>query len=172
MIYFDGLLLRANRAEKSSSTIFRAFVSGIPPLVKADIDFTVNTELLNHITRTAYLPTFFNNISDRFTIIQMLPEVSSHYIDIILNDDYYEAYVIDAPYGFHNCYIGDKSLIDRLVEKLNAGKIVFILTKIAIVYEIKVRELCQHGAIINTEITRTALVAKLGFLLANVGLLV
>lgn len=98
----------------------------------------------------------------------MLPEISCYFIDLVLNDDYYQAYIIDAPFGFHNHSLKEKTFVERLEEKMKDNKIVLILTKAVMASEHILKKLISLGAIVNTEITRTAAVAKMGFLLGNV----
>lgn len=160
--------MRGNRSLKMDSSMFNGFGSTIPPLVEGDINLTVNTEIINQIKKTSPVPIFQLELSNKFCVINLLPDTSQKYIEQMLSDKTNRAIIINGLHGFSDKLVGDRKLSYILTNKLRNEVHVIILLSRDDSGDITLERLKDHGAILLSEITRTSTIMKTSFLLANV----
>ena len=161
-------LYRGNRTIKNDCSKFNGFGSTISSLVSLDIDFKVRTNLINQIKHTEKEPTFRNKLSDEFICLPMHPETSELYLESAFEDDYFKAYILDCSHGFFDKMVNGERLSSRLIKELKDGKLVIIKTKHLEYNHDSLDDIERNGGLVLSEITMTALCAKVSYILANV----
>lgn len=126
-LYFNGRLLRGNRARKQNAYLFDAFDSpNYPWLGRADIHVELNETLLWHPKGAEQ----FQLACDSDThvgILQLFPGINAQWIEPALNQPM-NAYILRT-YGTGNGPDADHVLLDTLARATAQGKLIVNLTQ-------------------------------------------
>lgn len=126
-LYFNGRLMRGNRARKQNAYLFDAFDSpNFPWLGRADINIELNDLLL---LKPENKPEFHLECSEDTLvgIVQLFPGITAQWLETVLNQPQ-KAFIMRT-YGTGNGPDGDPVLLDTLKKTTDAGKIIVNLTQ-------------------------------------------
>jgi L-asparaginase len=105
-IYFNGRLLRGNRAKKRESSQFDAFDSENFPYL-AEIGVNIDYNFLNiHIPKPRKLPEFFKKINNNVAILKLFPGINKEFINNFFNQNSLKGVVLET-YGSGNAPSND-----------------------------------------------------------------
>ena len=126
-LYFNGRLMRGNRARKQNAYLFDAFDSpNFPWLGRADI----NIELSEYLLLKPEGQPEFHLECDSHThvgILQLFPGITADFIEAALNQPM-KAFIMRT-YGTGNGPDGDHALLSVLKKATDAGKVIVNLTQ-------------------------------------------
>lgn len=172
-IYFQGLLLRGNRAKKLSSEEFNAFTSpNYPPLARVGVHITWAHHHINHInyiTREGNLTPYYKMGSD-VVVLRLFPGITEDTIKGILHIPSLKAVVLET-YGAGNAMTYDWFLaalsdaVKRGITIVNVTQCLGGSVEMGI-YETGNR-LSKAGVIGSKDMTTEATIVKLMFLLGQ-----
>ncbi|WP_062270526.1 asparaginase [Endozoicomonas arenosclerae] len=126
-LYFNGRLMRGNRARKQNAYLFDAFDSpNFPWLGRADINIELSDYLL---LKPDSKPEFHLECAEdtQVGILQLFPGITADWIEAALNQPV-QAFIIRT-YGTGNAPDGDQALLDTLKKATDNGKIIVNLTQ-------------------------------------------
>ncbi len=126
-LYFNGRLMRGNRARKQNAYLFDAFDSpNFPWLGRADINIELSEYLL---LKPAKKPEFMLDCdsNSNVAILQLFPGITADFVEATLNQPF-KAFIMRT-YGTGNGPDGDQALLDALKKATDSGKIIVNLTQ-------------------------------------------
>jgi lysophospholipase len=168
-IFFNNKLLRGNRSRKISSTKFDGFNSTIPPLIKDDINFTINSDVF--LSRKIHKSLeVWSELSDEWIFIKLTPLTLENALKNIFNQAKFRCIIIDSKSGFDSCY-NDCFLLDQCKEMIENGKIILMLTNFEEENNAQIDkvhcELRSLGVVMDNSITIPAALGKVSVLLGK-----
>lgn len=127
-IYFDNLLMRANRTSKVNSNNFRAFRSeNFPALADAGINIIYHDELIRKPEDWELIP-IFHKISDtRVSILKIHPGITPGVVEDIICGENTRAVIIET-YGSGNAP-SSQWFLDLIRKATSQGKILLNITQ-------------------------------------------
>ena len=168
-IYFNHKLLRGNRTKKTTSTKFDGFDSTIPPLVRTDINLTINSEVF--LSRKIHKSLeVWPHLSDEWVFIKQTPLTTQSFLQRVFAQTIFRCVIFDSKSGFDSCY-ADFFLLNQCKQLIEDGKIILMLTNFEEENNEQVdrvhRELVNLGVVMDNSITIAAALAKVAVLLGN-----
>lgn len=169
-IYFQGLLLRGNRAKKLSSEEFNAFTSpNYPPLARVGVHITWAHHHINHISNEEHITPFYR-MGTNVVVLRLFPGITKETIEGILSIPSLRGVVLET-YGAGNAMTYDWFL-NALHKAVKRGIIIVNVTQCLGgsvemgIYETG-NQLSKAGVIGSKDMTTEATVVKLMFLLGQ-----
>ncbi len=169
-IYFQGLLLRGNRAKKLSSEEFNAFTSpNYPPLARVGVHITWAHHHINHISNEEHIRPFYR-MGTNVVVLRLFPGITKETIEGILSIPSLRGVVLET-YGAGNAMTYDWFL-NALHKAVKRGIIIVNVTQCLGgsvemgIYETG-NQLSKAGVIGSKDMTTEATVVKLMFLLGQ-----
>ena len=127
-VYFDCLLMRANRTSKMSSDNFNAFGSpNFPPLTEAGITIRYNTSLIRRPADPDAGPVFKTALDTRVSILKIHPGITPEVVGDILCGPGTRAVIIET-YGSGNAPSA-KWFLDMVIRAHSMGKVLLNVTQ-------------------------------------------
>lgn len=127
-VYFDCLLMRANRTSKMSSDNFNAFGSpNFPPLAQAGITIRYNSALIRKPSRPDALPVFKTRLDTRVSILKIHPGITPDVVSDILCGEGTRAVIVET-YGSGNAPSA-KWFLDMVEKAHEMGKVLLNVTQ-------------------------------------------
>ncbi len=169
-IFFQNLLLRANRTTKYNSEYFNAFTSAnFPPLAEAGI--TINYNMAN-VGSVVHEGEFRVNkeLSDDVAVLKIFPGITPEVVSAILNIKNLKGVVMES-YGAGNA-LTEGWFVELLRDAVNRGIVILNVTQCAAgsvdmsLYETG-RGLLEIGIISGGDMTFEAAITKLKLVLAG-----
>lgn len=168
-IFFDNLLLRANKSRKVQNSKFTAFKSeNYPPLAIAGITIEYNESVI------LPMPTkklrVYTELDSRVLIIKIFPGISQEYLNCIFQIDDLQAIIIET-YGAGNVPM-DEYFLKILNQAVQKDKIIYNVSQCnggrvkQSLYD-SGHQLNRIGVIGGSDITSESAVTKLMFLLSK-----
>ncbi len=169
-IYFQGLLLRGNRAKKLSSEEFNAFTSpNYPPLARVGVHITWAHHHINRITHEGQITPYYN-MGAEVVVMRLFPGITQATIEGILHIPSLRGVVLET-YGAGNAMTYDWFL-SALHNAVRRGIVIVNVTQClggAVemgIYETG-NQLSKAGVIGSKDMTTEATIVKLMFLLGQ-----
>ena len=169
-IYFQGSLLRGNRAKKLSSEEFHAFTSpNYPPLARVGVHITWAYHHINHITHEGPITPYYEMGRD-IVVLRLFPGITRETIEGILHIPSLRGVVLET-YGAGNAMTYDWFL-SALHDAVARGIIIVNVTQCLGgsvemgIYETG-NQLSKAGVIGSHDMTTEATIVKLMFLLGQ-----
>lgn len=101
-IFFDNILMRANRSRKINAENFRAFKSeNFPPLAEAGISIRYDSRLIRYPESWSKPPVFHKNLDTRVSILKIHPGITPQVVRNILCGPETRAVIMET-YGAGN----------------------------------------------------------------------
>ncbi len=169
VIYFNGLLLRGNRAKKVESTHFDAFkTENYPVLAHAGVTIEYNKKALYRNSTTS-LKTH-RKMDANVMVVRLFPGLSEGLLNKLLFNDEVEGLIIES-FGAGNMYSDDwfikllRELSDKNVPVLNvsqceSGRVLSGIYSSSAAFE-------ENGVVNGADMTIEAAVTKMQFLCSN-----
>lgn len=153
---------------KTDSNKFNGFESILPPIIEDDIHLRVNVH--QRIMARERRPTIFQPfLSDRVALIQISGSFELGFAELTLKDPFYRGYVVEC-----RCALNSNAETIKLaafLEQAVARRAVVVLLlreSRAIAESSTVLKLKSRGVIVADNVTRSAALMKLAFLLGRV----
>lgn len=169
-IYFQGSLLRGNRAKKLSSEEFNAFTSpNYPPLARVGVHITWAHHHINYIQNRGTLRPNYSMSYD-VAVLKLFPGISQRIVESILSIPSLRGVVLET-YGAGNAMTYDwflsalKQAVDRGVVIVNVTQCLGGFVEMGI-YETG-NSLSRVGVVGSRDMTTEATIVKLMFLLGQ-----
>ncbi|CAI2368397.1 unnamed protein product [Moneuplotes crassus] len=170
MIFFDGILLRGNRACKESSTLLRAFnTPNIDPLAVFNVFLKFNDGLIRKRPDKSKKFSVFEDLNSKISTIYMHPMISE---EIFLGSFKRAEAIIIQTYGMGNFPLKRKGMIKIIEDAIHTyGKTVVIVSQCrkgfvkgayASGYELE-----KKGVILAEDMTLEAVICKLSYILGK-----
>lgn len=169
-IYFNGRLLRGNRARKRESSQFDAFDSeNYPYLAEIGVHIDYN---IRHIRYGSGEPRFYNALSDAVSVLSLFPGINRAILRKHLLHESTRG-VILLTYGSGNAPSADW-FIETLKEGIDSGKAVLNITqctggRVTMGKYASSRRLLDIGVLSGADMTPEAAVGKMMWALAQPG---
>ncbi|MGN0190859.1 MAG: asparaginase [Candidatus Cryptobacteroides sp.] len=127
-VYFDCLLMRANRTSKVSSDNFNAFGSpNCPPLAEAGITIRYNTSLIRKPVDWNVAPVFRTALDTRVSILKIHPGITPEVVSDILCGEGTRAVILET-YGSGNAPSA-RWFLDMVTKAHSMGKVLLNVTQ-------------------------------------------
>jgi L-asparaginase len=169
-IYFDAVLLRANRSKKVESIQFDAFESeNYPKLAEAGVEIKYNTKFINQPQKGKEL-ILHRNFDTNIVVLKLFPGISEMAVEGIINIPNLRGIVLET-YGSGNAPTFDW-FIDAMQKAINKGIVILNVSQCPGGkvdqgrYETS-EDLAAMGVIGGSDLTIEAAVAKLMMVLAE-----
>ncbi len=168
-LYFNGRLLRGNRAVKVDASALAAFDSpNYPPLGEVGIDIRLREDLLLPVASRAFTLPAFDNTA--VAVLRLFPGIGSALLQAVLSQPGLKALILQS-YGVGNAPVTAPGLLETLEAAVAQGTLVVNLTQcprgaVAASTYATGSALAQAGVIGGADLTVEAAFAKLHWLLA------
>ncbi len=169
-IYFNGRLLRGNRAKKRESSQFDAFDSENFPYL-AEIGVNIDYNFLNiFISKPRKLPEFLKKINNNVAILKLFPGINKEFISNFFNQNTLKGVVLET-YGSGNAPSNDWFL-GSLENAIRKGVVIYNVSQCTGgtvqmgKYETS-QKMKEIGIISGKDITLEAAITKMMWVLAN-----
>ena len=161
-IYFNGRLLRGNRAKKRESSQFDAFDSENYPYL-AEIGVTIDYNF-RHIRYSNAEPRFYQQMSDEVSVLTLFPGIHSNLVEKHINDKQVKGVILQT-YGSGNAPSAEW-FVDILKRGIENGKYILNVSqctggKVIMGKYASSKKLQDIGVISGSDMTLEAAVSKM-----------
>lgn len=167
-MYFNSSVYRANTTRKVDASSFTGFDSYFKPLIVDDMDWVIDSRV-RELSVVCRKTVFYEFLSDEFFVVNFCLGSPFQFFRDCFYDQSFRAFLVVVDYGLVDLVFEDQSFLE-ILKDVAKTKIVFMVLQKNQTYKINdklFQDLKNSNIIINTEITQTAAITKLSFLLGN-----